>query len=201
MLLLLLVLVGDRWCLLRLLKRLLVLLVRELSKRCLPVQLVFLEAFDVQEEQQILRITNENVNAGDHPAEDKRALGLIVAVIIEEPSLIVRITCESLRRDINHRDGKAYRGEDKEHLNTAGPLHHAIGHYVIRLLRVVKSQIHGGVNNGKQKSYATNCDCGDHDIFQILVIVLSPLLINVVYQISASERKKNYLYRDPGKEV
>jgi hypothetical protein len=36
----------------------------ELSKRCLPVQLEFLEAFDVQEQQQELWVANQNVNQG-----------------------------------------------------------------------------------------------------------------------------------------
>lgn len=48
---LILLLVGVRWCLL---KGLLVLLVRELGGWYLPVQLVFLVAFDVKEEQQEL---------------------------------------------------------------------------------------------------------------------------------------------------
>ena len=160
-----------------------------------------MEAFDVQEEQQELWVAYQNADTGDHPAEDQGVLALINAVIIVESTHSVRIARESLRRDIHHRDGTVNRGEEKEHLNTAGPLQHAMGQYVIRLCWIVKRQVHGGVHNREHEANATNGDDGDHDILQILVVVLSPLLINVVYQISACERKENNLYRYPGKEV
>ena len=90
MLVLFLLVVGVGMCLLVLqLQGLLELLVREVRGWDLPVQLVFLVTFDVQEEEQELWVAQEKVDTGDHPAEDQGSLTLIVAVIVEESSLVV----------------------------------------------------------------------------------------------------------------
>ena len=128
------------------------------------------------------------MDTGVYLGEDQLGLAHKVdAVIVDGPSLIIIIACKSLRRDTHHIYGTAYRCEEKEFLDTTGPLQHAIGLYVIiRLCRIVKSQVHGGINNSENEGNATNCDEVDLDIIQnFLVVELSPHLINVVYQISA----------------